>query len=256
MNSGRVAPAVRTAETADLTVVGGAGHIGIPLVLAFAEAGLTVNVNDLNRTALDALAGGKLPFIEYGAEALLAKALADERLIFTDSPGKISRKSPVVVTIGTPVDEFLNPLQKVVQECVDGLLPHMIDHVENQTLVHQHGGVAKPELISGEGGKLHCVLEQAGAGRIAGSGHVFRARIIVPHRAQDVLIVDAGRLGDHVELVGGGKLDIAIGVVEQLGEFRLDRRHANEFRRDQPEQRTGLLLRFRRDTADDLRHLP
>ena len=130
MNSDRVAPAagpVRTAETADLTVVGGAGHIGIPLVLAFAEAGLTVNVNDLNRTALDALAGGKLPFIEYGAEALLAKALADERLIFTDSPGKISRKSPVVVTIGTPVDEFLNPLQKVVQECVDGLLPHMID---------------------------------------------------------------------------------------------------------------------------------
>jgi hypothetical protein len=29
---------------ADLTVTGGAGHVGIPLVLAFAEAGMTVNV--------------------------------------------------------------------------------------------------------------------------------------------------------------------------------------------------------------------
>ena len=37
---------------ADLTVVGGAGHVGIPLVLAFAEA--------------------ELPFIEYDAAPLLA----------------------------------------------------------------------------------------------------------------------------------------------------------------------------------------
>ena len=37
-----------TAQNADLTVVGGAGHVGIPLVLSFAAKGLTVNVNDLN----------------------------------------------------------------------------------------------------------------------------------------------------------------------------------------------------------------
>ena len=43
------------ARTADLTVVGGAGHVGIPLVLSFAAQGLTVNVNDLNRDNLGAL---------------------------------------------------------------------------------------------------------------------------------------------------------------------------------------------------------
>jgi UDP-N-acetyl-D-mannosaminuronic acid dehydrogenase len=114
-------------RTADLTVVGGAGHVGIPLVLAFAEAGLTVNVNDLNRATLDILAGGKLPFIEHGAESLLAKALAGQRLIFTDRPGLISGKGPVIVTIGTPVDEFLNPVRQVVQDCIDELLPHLAD---------------------------------------------------------------------------------------------------------------------------------
>ena len=58
----------------DITVVGGAGHVGIPLVLAFAEAGLTVNVNDLNEATLATLRAGKLPFIEYGAAPVLAKA--------------------------------------------------------------------------------------------------------------------------------------------------------------------------------------
>jgi UDP-N-acetyl-D-mannosaminuronic acid dehydrogenase len=58
-------------RTADLTVVGGAGHVGIPLVLSFAAQGLMVNVNDLSVDNLAALQAGRLPFIEYGAEDLL-----------------------------------------------------------------------------------------------------------------------------------------------------------------------------------------
>jgi UDP-N-acetyl-D-mannosaminuronic acid dehydrogenase len=122
---------VRAAATgranADLTVVGGAGHVGIPLVLAFTEAGLTVNVNDLNEEVLATLRSGKLPFIEYGAAPLLVNALANNRLIFTSSPDAIARSGPVIVTIGTPVDEFLNPVQAAVQYCIDTLLPYMSD---------------------------------------------------------------------------------------------------------------------------------
>lgn len=113
--------------TADLTIVGGAGHVGIPLVLAFAEAGLTVNINDLNQNTLATLKDGKLPFIEYGAEPLLKKALADKKLVFSSSPGTISTRGPVVITIGTPVDEFLNPVHGDVQRCIDDLLPHVSD---------------------------------------------------------------------------------------------------------------------------------
>lgn len=112
---------------ADLTVVGGAGHVGIPLVLAFAEAGLTVNVNDLNQETLATLRSGKLPFIEYGAEPLLKKALANKRLVFSSSPSGIGRRGPVIITIGTPVDEFLNPVHGAVQRCIDDLLPHIDD---------------------------------------------------------------------------------------------------------------------------------
>jgi UDP-N-acetyl-D-mannosaminuronic acid dehydrogenase len=121
------AAAGEEAALADITVVGGAGHVGIPLVLAFAEAGLTVNVNDLNRDTLATLSAGKLPFIEYGAEPLLKKALTDKKLVFSSSPSTIGKRGPVVITIGTPVDEFLNPVHGDVQRCIDDLLPHISD---------------------------------------------------------------------------------------------------------------------------------
>ncbi len=116
-----------TVENADITVVGGAGHVGIPLVLALAEAGMRVNVNDLNQATLDTLKSGKLPFIEYGAESVLAKALAAKRLVFTNAPDRISTSGPVIITIGTPIDEFLNPVRRVVQACVDAILPRLAD---------------------------------------------------------------------------------------------------------------------------------
>ena len=119
--------ATTTIENADITVVGGAGHVGIPLVLALAEAGMRVNVNDLNQATLDILKSGRLPFIEYGAESVLSKALAGNRLVFTNSSDRISCGGPVIITIGTPIDEFFNPVVRVVQDCIDALLPQLID---------------------------------------------------------------------------------------------------------------------------------
>jgi UDP-N-acetyl-D-mannosaminuronic acid dehydrogenase len=114
-------------DDADVTVVGGAGHVGIPLVLAFAESGLTVNINDISETALASLRAGKLPFIEHGAAPLLTKALAANKLVFTSRPDKISKQGPVIVTIGTPVDEFLNPVHGAVQRFFESVLPHVAD---------------------------------------------------------------------------------------------------------------------------------
>jgi len=114
-------------QAADLTVVGGAGHVGVPLVLAFAAKGMTVNVNDINEDSLATLKSGRLPFIEHGAQELLTKALADKRLTFSSKPSEISNKGPVIITIGTPVDKFLNPERGVVQDCIDALLPYLRD---------------------------------------------------------------------------------------------------------------------------------
>ena len=142
-----------TIDNADVTVVGGAGHVGIPLVLALANAGARVNVNDINQDTLDILKSGRLPYIEYDAAALLAKALAEQRLVFTNSPSQISRKSTVIVTIGTPVDEFLNPVRRVVQNCIDAILPHVDD---GQLLI------LRSTVFPGTTDWLHTYLESKG----------------------------------------------------------------------------------------------
>ncbi len=116
-----------TVQNADVTVVGGAGHVGVPLVLALVEAGLRVNVNDINTDSLDMLQAGRLPFIEYGAGDILSKALIDKRLVFTRTADCISTGGPVIITVGTPIDEFFNPVRKAIQDCIDALLPSLAD---------------------------------------------------------------------------------------------------------------------------------
>ncbi|GAB5506231.1 MAG: UDP-N-acetyl-D-mannosamine dehydrogenase [Rhizobiaceae bacterium] len=111
----------------DITVVGGGGHVGLPLSIAFANAGQKVLILDKNEAGLAEIAKGHMPFMEEGGEEALAEALASGNLeMATDPSDKISTGA-VIVTIGTPVDEFLNPVNRVVKECIDELLPFLKD---------------------------------------------------------------------------------------------------------------------------------
>src|SRR2546425_2795331 len=92
----------------DICIIGGAGHVGLPLALVFARAGQRVLVYDVNEAALHAIKSGTMPFIEYGAEALLAAALRDDRLAFSSEARDIARAGHVIVAGCTPVDEYLN----------------------------------------------------------------------------------------------------------------------------------------------------
>jgi len=111
----------------DVSVVGGAGHVGIPLVLSLAATGLRVLINDLNQTAMDQLLAGRLPFVERGAQTLLDDALKQGRILCSKDAAHLSKSDVVIITIGTPVDEFLNPVHKAVKKCIDDLLPHLVD---------------------------------------------------------------------------------------------------------------------------------
>lgn len=94
----------------DLTIIGGAGHIGLPLALSFAKSGLNVLIHDINQTTLDLIKSGSLPYIEYEAEDLLQNMLQQNRLFFSSNLSDIPNSGPIIITIGTPVDEFLNPV--------------------------------------------------------------------------------------------------------------------------------------------------
>src|SRR5712691_12658926 len=113
--------------TADLCIVGGAGHVGLPLGIVFANHGLRVLLYDLNQNTLQKIKEGIVPFSEKGAEPLLRKALDAGTLTVSSDPADLSGIPTLIVTIGTPIDEFMNPVLKVIEGCMDDLLPYLAD---------------------------------------------------------------------------------------------------------------------------------
>lgn len=111
----------------DICVVGGAGHVGLPLSLVFASKGQRVRIFDISQRALDVIARGTMPFMEQGAQPLLDEGLRSGRIELTADPAGVSGASVVILTIGTPIDEFLNPTLRMIKQCVDTLLPHISD---------------------------------------------------------------------------------------------------------------------------------
>jgi UDP-N-acetyl-D-mannosaminuronic acid dehydrogenase len=116
-----------TTSELDVVVLGGGGHVGLPLSLAFAQAGLRVGIYDTNQGTLDRIATGEMPFLESGADELLAEVLATGRLTFGASGEMIQRTDCLVVVIGTPVDEFLGPSMTIFEKAVDQIAPHLRD---------------------------------------------------------------------------------------------------------------------------------
>ena len=111
----------------DLVVLGGGGHVGLPLSLAFARAGLRVGIYDTNPATLARIAAGEMPFMENGADELLHEILPTGRLSFGSDGAMITRANQLVVVIGTPVDEFLGPSMTIFEKAVEQIAPHLRD---------------------------------------------------------------------------------------------------------------------------------
>src|SRR5262249_46588235 len=92
-----------------ISVIGGGGHGGLPLGIAFAPAGADVHLIDNCAERVRTVAAGRMPFLERGADEALPAALRSGRLHVTTDHEAVGRSDAVIVTVGTPVDEFLNP---------------------------------------------------------------------------------------------------------------------------------------------------
>jgi len=111
----------------DVVVVGGCGHVGLPLAVALASRGSRVGIFDIDAAAVARVSRGELPFREDGLQELLAEALEKETLVASTDPATISRGDVVVVVVGTPVDEHLNPDPQQVTRAIRGVVDHYRD---------------------------------------------------------------------------------------------------------------------------------
>jgi UDP-N-acetyl-D-mannosaminuronic acid dehydrogenase len=111
----------------DVVVVGGGGHVGLPLAIAFADRGARVAIYDVSDSAVDCVNAGRLPFDEPGAAPLLERAVASGRLRASTDPTVVGSAEHVVVVIGTPVDEHLNPNQTAIPRALGSCSTYLRD---------------------------------------------------------------------------------------------------------------------------------
>jgi len=110
----------------DIVVIGGFGHIGLPFGIVFADAGLQVGLFDIDHSKRKLIESGQMPFLEEGAESLLRRVIG-KSLHIVDSLEAVSESDSVVITIGTPVDEYLNPRVLPILKLAEDLRPHLRD---------------------------------------------------------------------------------------------------------------------------------
>jgi UDP-N-acetyl-D-mannosaminuronic acid dehydrogenase len=116
--------------TGPLAIVGGCGHVGLPLGLAFARKGYQVDLFDTSAERVAQVNAGRMPFHEDDAEELLKDTLARGLLKATTDTTALEDAAAIIVTIGTPVDEYLDPsvcefdrsLQKLIEQVRPGQL--------------------------------------------------------------------------------------------------------------------------------------
>ena len=89
--------------TRSICVVG-LGYVGLPLAVAFDEAGHEVIGFDIDRDKIEQLRGGTDPTDDIGAERIATSSIE-----FTDDETAIERAEYVIVTVPTPVDDLKNP---------------------------------------------------------------------------------------------------------------------------------------------------
>jgi len=109
----------------DVGVIGGAGHVGLPLAMTFADTGLRTVIYDISAPALELIRKGRMPFVEEGGAEILRRVLDSGRLEMENTPRLLSDCRFLVLIVGTPVDEHLNPtftaMHKALATCTDQL---------------------------------------------------------------------------------------------------------------------------------------
>ena len=113
--------------THDVVVIGGCGHVGLPLAIALADSGASVLVYDVAESAVETVNSGTLPFDEPGAADKLTNAVSSGKLRASSDPAIVGDAENVVVVIGTPVDEHLNPDPQAIPRALDQCAPHFRD---------------------------------------------------------------------------------------------------------------------------------
>ena len=92
-----------------ICIIGGAGHIGTPLGVVLSSKGYNVILVDKNIKNIKKINQGQMPFMEKGCATLLKKMIYKKKIFATNKINEVKKSKYIIVCIGTPVNNKLNP---------------------------------------------------------------------------------------------------------------------------------------------------
>lgn len=110
-----------------ISIIGGAGHVGLPLGLVLADADHSVTLIDEDEERLATLSDGRLPFQEPGGRELLQTGLETGKIELSTDFDSVAAAEAVIIVIGTPIDEHHNPQVEPLLDLIAELTPHFTD---------------------------------------------------------------------------------------------------------------------------------
>jgi UDP-N-acetyl-D-mannosaminuronic acid dehydrogenase len=108
--------------SADAAVIG-LGRVGLPLALTLADRGLKVIGVDNDPARLTALRDARMPFSEPGADELLQRLAAGDRLTLHEHVASAAAARHIVITLGTPSFSHIEIDMRDIRSALDDLLP-------------------------------------------------------------------------------------------------------------------------------------
>ena len=93
----------------NICIIGGVGHVGAPLGLVFSSKGYKVILVDKDKENIKKINQGIMPFLEEGSTKLLKKMLNKRKIFATEKLDEIKKCKYIIVCIGTPINNQLNP---------------------------------------------------------------------------------------------------------------------------------------------------
>ena len=93
----------------NISIIGGAGHVGFPLGLIFSSKGFRVSLIDKHLKNIEKINNGKIPFLEENSQKLLHSMLKKKRIYATSEIKEVLKSKYIIICIGTPITKQLNP---------------------------------------------------------------------------------------------------------------------------------------------------
>lgn len=116
---------IEKGDSYDVAVIGGCGHVGLPLGISFAKNGLNVVGIDINNDSIRMVNAGNMPFLEDGAQELLIEVLRNNKFRTSDDFNCVKTSKNIIITAGTLVDKDQCSDLSQIETVIRSLIPHL-----------------------------------------------------------------------------------------------------------------------------------